>query len=276
MKLINNRIKIGTASIVVFFILGFIIPLFYWSVHPMTRQAYPRNLPVSFSHFLGTTSQGQDIFQLLVFSLRNSLIIGLSVALIATIIGVFAGLSSGFIGGLYDKLVTFLMDSFIVIPSLPILILMASLLKGQASMIIIIIVLIVFNWPWPARQTRSVALSMKEREFINMAHFSGFGTFSILRNEIFPYIFSWSMGNFINTVLVAIATEMGLAVIGLSSVETPTLGSMIYWAMQYHALLGKKWLWIGSPVLVTILLFVGLFYFSSGIVQYSSTKRGQR
>ena len=47
--------------------------------------------------------------------------------------------------------------------------------------------------------------------------------------EIFPYVASWSVGNFINTVPVAIAIESGLAVIGLSSRQQPPLGTTIYW-----------------------------------------------
>ena len=85
---------------------------------------------------------------------------------------------------------------------------------------------------------RSIALSMRERQFVNTARFSGSGTFTILAEEIVPHIFSWAMANFVNTVLVAIATESGLAVIGLSSLEEATLGTTIYWALQHQALLG--------------------------------------
>ena len=105
-----------------------------------------------------------------------------------------------------------LADVFIVVPVLPILILMSSLLQGRASLLLISIILIFFNWPWPARQMRSIALSMRERQFVNTARFSGSNTLQILAEEIVPHIFSWAMANFVNTVLVAIATESGLAV----------------------------------------------------------------
>ncbi len=167
------------------------------------------------------------------------------------------------------------MDAIIVIPSLPILILLASLLKGRASLLLIGVVMIVFNWPWPARQARAFALTIRERDFINMARFSGESTFKIIRLEIFPYLIGWTLSNLINTILVAIATESALAVIGLSSLSDATLGTMIYWALNHQALLAERWLWIGSPVVVIIVLFVGLFLTSTGFQNYYAVRRGR-
>ena len=100
------------------------------------------------------------------------------------------------------------MDALLCIPTLPILILMAALFGGpafaagrSASRSL------VFNWPYPARQVRAVALTMREREFVNVAWFSGEAPVRILTRHIFPYIAGWSMANFINTILVVIATE---------------------------------------------------------------------
>ena len=148
------------------------------------------------------------------------------------------------------------------------------MLQGRASLVLISIILILFNWPWPARQMRSIALSMRERQFVNTARFSGSSTLQILAEEIVPHIFSWAMANFVNTVLVAIATESGLAVIGLSSLEEATLGTTIYWALQHQALLGRRWWWIGSPVVAIILLFIALFLISTGISSLSAERRG--
>ncbi len=98
---------------------------------------------------------------------------------------------------------------------------------------------------------------MREREFINVAWFSGESSTRILVRHIFPYIAGWSAANFINTVLVGISTESALAVIGLSSAQQATLGTMIYWAINYQALLAGKYVWVGSPVIVIVLLFIG-------------------
>lgn len=268
------RLKIGVPVVVVFLLFGFLLPVFA-SSDPTAWNMLPSNLPPSAQHLFGTTDLGQDTFWFLSLAVRNSMIIGLITAALATAIGVLVGLIAGYEGGLTDRLLTLLTDTFIVIPSLPILILIASLLKGRASLVLIAVVLVVFNWPWPARQTRAMALSLREREFINTARFSGASTLRIIILEVFPYIRAWSMANFVNTVLVAVGAEAGLAVIGLSNMQQATLGTMIYWALQHQALLLGAWFWIGSPVVAVMILFLGLFAVSTGVVQYSTVRRGR-
>ena len=268
------RFKIGLCIVIAFIIIGFVVYLFSPG-EVMTLSAYKKNQSPSWEHILGTNKHGQDIFWLLIESIHNSMMIGIVVAAAATAIGVFIGLLSGFVGGAVDRVIMFLCDSIIVIPSLPILILMGSMLKGRASLMMIAGILILFNWPWPARQARSMALTIREREFINTARFSGENLFKIVCVEILPHVLSWSMANFVNTILVAIGSEASLAVLGLSSTTTPTLGNMIYWARQYQAIMLKQWIWIGSPVLATAVLFIGLFLTYTGYNEYVAKKRGR-
>lgn len=268
------RFKIGIVIMAAFLIIGFIVYLFSPG-EVMTLSAYKKNLPPQWEHLLGTNKQGQDIFWLLIESIHNSMLVGIFVAFAATVIGVLIGLFSGFVGGFIDSIILFFCDSIIVIPSLPILILMGSLLKGRASLFLISAILVVFNWPWPARQARSMALTIREREFISTARFSGESTLKIIRVEILPHVLSWAMANFVNTILVAIGSEASLAVLGLSSTTTPTLGNMIYWARQYQAIMLKQWVWIGSPVLATSILFIGLFLTYTGYNEYVAKKRGR-
>jgi peptide/nickel transport system permease protein len=272
--LTSPRIVAGSLILLVYVVLGAIMPWFA-PADPRTWQTYPRNRPPGLSHWLGTTNLGQDILWLLSWAIGNSLFLGVIVAFFATLIGVIAGLTAGFRGGLVDRALSFLMDATIAVPSLPILILMASIMKGQASLLAISLILIAFNWPFPARQIRSVALSMREREFVHMAWFSGESVTGIISRQIFPYLRTWSTANFINTILVGIAVESSLAVIGLSSADQATLGTMIYWALKYQALLAGRWWWIGPPVIAIIVLFVGLFLLASGLEQRSQEARGR-
>ena len=128
------RFKIGLAIVLLFLIMGFFVYLFSPG-KVMTLSAYKKNQSPSLEHFLGTNKQGQDIFWLLIESVHNSMVLGFIVAGASTAIGVFIGLLSGFIGGITDRLIMFLCDAILVIPSLPILILMGALLKGRASII---------------------------------------------------------------------------------------------------------------------------------------------
>ncbi|UXN75836.1 ABC transporter permease subunit (plasmid) [Devosia sp. A8/3-2] len=92
------------------------------------------------------------MFWLLTHALRNSLLLGLIVAGLSTVIGVFLGLAAGYAGGWLDKVLSFFMDALLCIPSLPILILMAALFGRQLALPIIGLIPVLFNWPYPARQ----------------------------------------------------------------------------------------------------------------------------
>ncbi len=275
MRLIKPRLVVGLIVVGIFVILGLIMPWFA-PENPTAWNTYFRNMPPSSEHWMGTNNLGQDIFWLLTWSIRNSLWIGLGVASLATLIGVVIGLLSGFVGGIPDRILTLLMDVVIAVPSLPILILLSALLGGQTSLLIIAGVLVFFNWPWPGRQARAMSLSLREREFINVAQASGEGTLKIVLVEILPFVLGWALANFINTILVAISAESGLAIIGLSSLKDATLGTMIYWAMQHQALLLEKWLWILSPIFAIMALFIGLFLVSTGWSDYFATRRGRQ
>jgi peptide/nickel transport system permease protein len=275
MRLVKPRLVIGIILVTIFLVMGLIVPLFA-PEDPTEWNTYFRNMPPSREHFMGTNNLGQDIFWLLSWSIRNSLWLGLLVSALATTIGVMVGMLSGFLGGYVDRALTTVMDTVIAVPSLPILILLSALLSGSTSLLIIAGVLVFFNWPWPGRQARAMSLSLREREFINVAQASGEGTLKIVVVEIMPFMLGWALANFINTVLVAISAESGLAIIGLSSLKDATLGTMIYWAMQHQALLLEKWLWILSPIVSIMLLFIGLFLVSTGWSDYFATRRGRQ
>ena len=259
----SAQLIFGLTIVVLFLLIGFILPRFAPS-DPAVWNRLPRDLPPQVGYPLGTTSLGQSVFWLLAASIGNSLLIGFGVSIMTTVIGVFIGALAGFVGGLLDRVLSILIDALIAIPTLPILILFAAVFKGKASVAALIVILIAFNWPWPARQTRAMVLSLRERQFIDVARFSGETTGKIIVREIIPHLLPWAAANLTNTVLVAISLETGLAVIGVSNLSFPTLGTMIYWALQYQAMLLGMWWWIVPPALAIIILFIALFLCSSG------------
>ena len=268
------RLKLGLIITLIFLILGFVV---YFIPHadPFPNNIRMKNKPMSVEHWLGTTSQGQDIFWLLIEAIHNSLTIGFIVAAIGTVVGVLVGLISGFVGGALDRILMVITDTFVVIPSLPVLIMMTSLMKGSSTVILLALVLAVFAWAWPSRQIRSMALTMKERDFIHTAWFSGEGTLQTVVTEILPFTLTWSLSNFMNATLNAIASESGLAVLGLSPGNLVSLGNMIQWARNYNAIMMGRWNWILPPIVGTIVLFVGLFMLITGYNDYMSMKRGR-
>jgi peptide/nickel transport system permease protein len=270
---LNGRLYIGLTITMILVLGSLILPLFT-DVDPAAQGTYLKNLPLSGKHLLGTNALGQDIFWFLVFAMRNSLLLGVGVSLGITAISTFLGLSAGYIGGWYERIVVIFIDTFITIPVLPILIVLGALVRGNTSFAIVGVILICFGWAWNARTIRSMALSLREREFINMARFSGASTFDIIFREIFPYVYAYMVVGFINTILFAINTEAALAVIGLSKVQIPTLGSIIFWALNYNALMIGQTAWIIAPIVATVLLFLGLFLTSTGYNELFAERRG--
>jgi peptide/nickel transport system permease protein len=269
--LVNARLAVGITIVAIFAIGGLVLP-FFAPVDPALQATYLKNMPVSWMHWLGTNSLGQDIFWLLVFAIRNSLILGVLVGIGVTIISTVIGLGAGFIGGNVERVLMLIVDSFITIPLLPLLIMLGALIRSNQAFLVLAI--IVFGWAWGARTTRSMALSLREREFINMARFSGANTFDILLREIFPYVTAYMLVNFINTMLFAINTEATLAVIGVSRVEIPTLGSIVFWALNYNALFTGNYVWLVAPIVASVLLFLGLFLSSTGFNAAFANRRG--
>lgn len=270
---LNLRLRLGLIILSIFAIGSFTLP-FFTDVNPSQQGVYMKNLKPSLEHLLGTNSQGQDIFWFLVFAIRNSLMLGVAVSICVTIIATLVGLSAGYIGGWFERVVMLITDSFITIPVFPILIVLGALVRGRTSFWVVGLLLVIFGWAWGARTVRSMALSIREREFINMARFSGATRLGIILKEIFPYVYAYMVVGFINTILFAINTEAALAVIGLSKVEVPTLGSIIFWALNYNAMFIGQYTWIVAPVVATVLLFLGLFLTSTGYNELYAARRG--
>lgn len=187
----NSRLRIGL-TILAIFALGSLILPFFNEIDPTRQGSYPKNMAVSFEHLLGTNSLGQDIGWFLVYAVRNSLILGVTVSIFTTFIAGLAGLVAGYLGGWADRAIMTLTDSVIAIPLFPILIVLATLVRGNTSFWTVGVILVIFGWAWGARQVRSMALSIREREFISMAKFSGSTTLEVVFKEIFPYVYAYT------------------------------------------------------------------------------------
>ncbi len=276
---INRKFRIGF-SIIAFLIffsifsLYILLPLFEkediksWHSFPKDRAPSPSSIGM----LLGTTTNGRSVFWILTRAILNSFAIGFVTALVASHIGLFIGILAGLKGGLAERILVFIIDSFIVIPGLPLLIVLSMSLREYLNVVLIGLIISVIAWTWPARQVRALVLSLREKEHVVLARFSGMKLGRIIVSEIFPYIVSWHFANMVNTVLFAIATEAGLAVLGLSKLEEDTLGTMIYWANNYSALFRGLWWWISSPIITLILLFIGLYLVAVGIGEYANPR----
>lgn len=228
----------------------------------------PPDMPPSFEYPFGTSSRGQDIFWWMAFAVRNSLVLGILTAIISRIIAIFVGLTAGYRGGWVDRILMSINDSFVVMPVLPILILLSFLLRGKMSLMTLALIMGLFGWPWDARLIRAQVLSLKERPFTRTAVYSGTTSFWITINEHLPFVLPVVFATTINNLLWSIGMEVTLSVLGLSDVTIPTIGTTIFWANQHQALVAGIWWWLGAPVMIAIILFLGLYLLFSSVNEY--------
>ncbi|HWQ12907.1 MAG TPA: ABC transporter permease [Roseiflexaceae bacterium] len=227
------------------------------------RRVVPNNRPPSARFLLGTTALGQDVFWLMTYAVRNSLIIAGLAVVIGRSIAILLGSFAGYVGGTTDRVLSALADTFIVIPRLPLLILISFILRGNLSFISIALLLGLLDWAWPSKRYRSQILSLREEEFTQTAVFSGMSRLKIILREHLPFLIPFALADMVSGFLFAIGFEITLAVLGLSDLGTPTIGTMIYWATYYQALLARRWWWIGAPIAISILIVVAFYLISS-------------
>jgi peptide/nickel transport system permease protein len=216
------------------------------------------------AHLLGTTVAGEDVLSQLLTGIRLTLELGLLVGLIATALSVLVGVTAGYLGGVWDELLSLLSNVFLVIPALPLLIILLGYLPrtGQTATILVLAGL---GWPWGARVIRAQTLSIRGRDFIAAARETGESGWRIIAFEIVPNEVSLIAANFVNTVLYAIGASVALAFIGLTNTSTWSLGTIMYWAESQEALQLGAWWWIVVPGLAVALMGTALVLLNTGI-----------
>jgi peptide/nickel transport system permease protein len=202
-------------------------------------------------------------------ALRNSFLLGMFTALISRVIAIFVGLTSGYKGGIWDRVLMTINDSLVVIPGLPLLILVGFVMGGNMGIFQLALALgVLKGWPFDARLIRSQVLSLKERPFTNTAVFSGVKDYAITLKEHFPFVLPIVFATTINNILWAIGLEVILSVLGLTDTSRPSIGVSIYWANQHNAMVSGIWWWIAMPITVAVILFVSLYFLSVSLDDY--------
>jgi peptide/nickel transport system permease protein len=258
--------RYGAIILSVVFLL---VILSFFSPHrPDQRRVVPRNEPPSTEFIMGTTSTGQDGFWMLTFAIRNTLIIAGIAVMIGRGIGVLLGMISGYLGGTTDRILSSIVDSFIVIPRLPLLILIAAILRGQMTIVTLALLIGLLDWAYPSKRYRAQVMSLREREFTHTAIFSGMNTFKVITREHLPFVIPFLMADIVSGFLFAIGFEVTLSVLGLSDMNTPSIGTLIYWGNYYQALLTNRIWVLAAPIVASVVIVVGFYLVSLGLSQY--------
>ena len=248
----QNRKALAGAVILALFAIIALIPGVLAPYDPHA-QIFDQTLSPSAHHLLGTTGNGQDIFSQLIWSTRESLAIALIAGLMATLLSVFIGVASAYLGGTSDHVLSLITDVFLVIPTLPLMIIIAAYARG-GGLAVLILVIVITGWSYGARQLRSQALSLRNREFLDAARVRGERSLYIIVFEILPTMTSLIVANFLGAALYAVLAAAGLQFIGLGNPTDMSWGTMLFWAENNGALNAGSPLWAIMPGLCIALL----------------------
>lgn len=255
-----------------FIVLLIILSLAFLSIFspydPTLWGVVSKNMKPSADHILGTDANGQDIFWQATFAVRNSLIISLISGLVSRVIAILVGMVAGYKGGAVDRILMFLGDSLLVVPLFLIIVMLAMLVREHMSLVLLGLILSFFGWAWDARLIRSMILSLREREFTMTAVLSGTGTVKLVLKEYMPFTTPLVFSTLINNMSWAIGLEITLAILGLVNLNIPTLGTMLNWALFYQSILLGRWWWILTPVILSLFMFIALYWLSVSISEY--------
>ena len=258
----NGKARIGLCILGFFVLVAVLAPVI--APYGPKDNGFERNADASPAHWLGTTAAGEDVLSQLLHGTQISLVVGFAAGLLSTIVAVLVGLSWGYLRGFAAEAVGFVVNLFLVIPGLPLMIVIAAYLQN-GGMLMIIAVIVVTGWAWGARVLRSQTQSLRGRDFVASAQFSGDSPARIVFHEILPNMTSIIAGTLFGAATAAILAEAGLEFLGLGDSSIVSWGTMLYWAQNSNSLLTGQWLLLFAPGLCIALLALSLTLINFGV-----------
>lgn len=210
--------------------------------------------PPCWDYPLGTDHLGRCILSRLLFGIRTSLAISLTVVLLSAAIGLALGGIAGYLGGLIDEAIMRLADALLAFPSIFLALAVIGFLGAGITNLIISLVLV--QWTGYARLVRSIVLSLKGREFLEAALGMGASEMYILSRHILP--------NLLPLVMVTATLELGFTILNVAALSflgigvqppTPEWGSMMNDARPYIRIAPHMMTFPGIAITMTVLAF---------------------
>lgn len=242
-------------SILVAFIAGAVFAPYITHYDP--SQVFVTQLlkPPSWQHPFGTNEAGQDLFSQVLYGAQASLAVGFAASLIAATLGTLVGMMAGYFAGLLRDLLMRLTDFFIVIPSLVLMIVLASVLGSGLTSVILAIGLV--GWTGTARVVMSQTLSVREHAFIEASRASGANDFYILKSHVLPNVMPVVFANIVLVVANSILYESVLTFLGLGNPNQVTWGQILQFAFLSGAITTAWWYILppGLSIMLVVLAF---------------------
>jgi peptide/nickel transport system permease protein len=240
----NRKATIGVVLMAIFIIVALFPGLFaHQNPNTITNHVFARP---SAAHWLGTDNLGRDVYAQVIDGTRNVLVLALAVGLLTTVVAMLIGVAAAYLGGVWDSVLNFVTDVLLVIPIFPLLIIIAAYLPNAGNNVLIL-VLAFTGWSYTARQLRSQAQSLRNRDFLLAARVRGERPRYIVVVEILPVMTSLLLASFLNNALYAVLAGSGLQFIGIGNSNNVSWGTTLYWAQQNNALGSGLYVWAIVP-----------------------------
>ncbi|ASJ15027.1 nickel transporter permease [Thermococcus radiotolerans] len=255
--LLRNKLSlIGLAIIAGLILMAILAPVL--APYPDQALGEPnlqeRLQPPSRTHLFGTDHMGRDILSRVIYGARTSLLMGFSVVALALLIGVPLGLMAGYFSGKTDLVIMRVTDIFLAFPPLLLALLIAtSLGRGMTNAIV---ALAISWWPWYTRLARGMAISVKERPYVEASKAMGISDWKIMLRHVLP--------NSLSPIIVQATMDMGSAILEAAALSflglgvqppTPDWGLMVSEGKDYF--LNYWWypVFPGLAIFITVMAF---------------------
>src|SRR6476659_1976246 len=251
----NRKSRFGLTLVLFVIIVALIAPLISVS-NPTDFNLLAAKQAPTWKHLFGTTDQGSDGFSQVCLGARRSLILGFSAAVLATVLASVLGILAAYSGGLVDEVINFTTNIFLVVPTIPLL----------------IVVLGLTLWAFEARILRGQALTLRSRDFVQAAKVAGESTWRIVFAEIMPNMIGRIAAAFVLVFYIALLVDAGLEFLGLGDTTHVSWGMTLYWAQTNSTVLQGEWWPFLFPGIALVITVVGLVFLLAGIDEVSNPR----
>jgi peptide/nickel transport system permease protein len=254
----RNKLAVAALAVLVTLFIGCyaLPPLLPYSYSEL--DFYALQSPPSTTHWFGTNALGQDVLAQVLRGMQKSMLIGVAVAVISTLIAATVGSIAGYFGGWRDRTLMWLVDLLLVVPSFILIAIITPRTKNSANVALLIALLAAFSWMISSRMVRGLTMSLREREYVQAARYMGVPNRQIIARHILPNVASILIIDTALSVGGAILAETGLSFLGFG-VQPPdvSLGTLI--ADGTKSATTFPWVFLfPAGVLVTILVCANL------------------
>ncbi len=269
----NRKARVGLIILGFFIVVAILAP--WLAPHSPTATNFRPYQNPNAVNWLGTTGNGQDVLSQMIYGTRVSLLVGLGAGLLATFLALLVGLIAGFRPGIIDEVLSFTTNLALVLPGLPLMIVIAAYLRSNSTWMILLVIGFT-GWATGARVMRSQTATLRTRDFVTAAVFSGERLFRIAFREILPNMISLAAASFFGAATAAVIAAASLEFLGLGNPNTVSWGSILYWAENDNALLTGQWVLVFVPGLAIVLLALSFILINFGIDALSNPRLRER